>query len=630
MDLQAFIRLLEKSGELTRIREKVSTRLEITEITDRISKSEGGGKALLFENNGTGFPLLINSLGSASRIKLAFRGYLPEELALEVTRLISSLTGAGSGLIAKVGKLPLLGKVSGWLPVKKNGRGRCQEIIEMEPDLQKLPVLTCWPHDGGPFITLPLVHTIDPVTGSPNLGMYRMQVFDTRTTGMHWHLHKTGARHYREHERLKRKMPVAVALGGDPVYTYCATAPLPDGIDEYLLAGFIRKEPVRLVRCITQDLWVPQDCDFVIEGYVDPEEPLRQEGPFGDHTGFYSLEDAYPVFHVTAITHREEAVYPATVVGIPPQEDAWIEWATERLFEPLIRLSLVPELTGFHMPTAGVAHNLVLASIETAFPGHGRKALHALWGAGQMMFTKLAIIVGNEPRLTDYEALARHVSARVDPARHVERATGPLDCLDHSSAEPVYGGKLGLDATGPVLETNAVQEQYPDLNSLASFRSVHPEIKDINLDWIRKGIAVGLVSLSKGRPGIIRELMDDIRQEEFFSPIRFWFFFDREVNLKRTHDLVWLVGNHVDASNDIVISAPGQTSKNGILFVDATTKSREMDGFRRPWPNPVVMDDTTISLVDRKWDSYGLGPMIPSPSLEYRPLVREGGARVIE
>jgi len=352
------------------------------------------------------------------------------------------------------------------------------------------------------------------------------------------------------------------------------------------------------------------------------------EGPFGDHTGFYSLEDEYPVFHVTAITHRKDAVYPATVVGIPPQEDAWIARATERLFEPLIRMSLVPELSSFHMPVHGVAHNLLLASIDSAYPGQGRKVLHTLWGAGQVMFTKFAVITGREVILTDYENLARYISARVDPAKHIERAVGPLDVLDHSSAKPAFGGKLGVDATGPVLKTEGDVMQLPNDQKVVAFRSSHPEITDLNLNWTHKDISLGLVSIRKGRPGSVRELIDDIRREECFGDIRFWIFYDHTVNLRNSGDLLWLAGSNTDATEDIRIYEPDDVRKYGMLFLDATSKTLKMDGFQRPWPNPVVMNAETIGLVNRKWNSYGIGTMIPSPSARYSALVSEGEARV--
>jgi 4-hydroxy-3-polyprenylbenzoate decarboxylase len=542
--------------------------------------------------------------------------------------MIKAITGPGSGIAAKLSKLPLLGRVARWMPRKLKGRGGCQAVIHSRPDLAMLPVLKCWPCDGGPFITLPLVHTVDPKTGSPNLGMYRMQVLDHTTTGMHWHMHKTGARHFRGYQESGRMMPVAVALGGDPVYTYCATAPLPDGIDEYLLAGFIRKKPVRLVKCITQDLWVPEDADIVIEGYVDPSEPLVMEGPFGDHTGFYSLEDLFPKFHATAITHAKKAAYPATIVGIPPQEDAWLAMATERIFEPLIKWSMTPELDHFHMPVAGVAHNLVLAAIRTDYPGQARKVFHTLLGAGQMMFTKFLVIAGKGQDLLDYEQLARLVSERVDPAVHIERACGPLDILDHAARQAAFGGKMGIDATGSAIFHEENHEVGPVDKEITALRSCHPEIIDHNLNWVTKGISLGLVSLTKVRPGMVRDLIDEIRLNPVLGKIRFWFFFDDFVDLGSPQDLTWLVGSNSDPAEDIIIAkSPGDQS-HGILFCDATSKSFELDGFTRPWPNPTVMSKETIGMVDAKWKNYNLGNLLPSPSLRYLNYEKPGGASI--
>jgi 4-hydroxy-3-polyprenylbenzoate decarboxylase len=628
MSLSKFIRKLDRAGEIIRIREEVSTHLEITELADRFSKQPDGGKALLFEKTGTGYPVLINALGSERRVNIAFGDRSPRELASDIHAMMRTLTGNDTGLAGKLSKIPLLGRAARWMPKRRRGKGASQEVIDLSPDLGHLPVLTCWPFDGGPFITLPLVHTVDPLTGSANLGMYRMQVFGSNTTGMHWHMHKTGARHFREYQKAGIKMPVAVALGGDPVYTYCATAPLPDGIDEYILAGFIRRKPVTLVRCITQDLWVPEDCDFILEGYVDPLEPLQQEGPFGDHTGFYSLEDRFPVFHLTAITHRRNAVYPATIVGIPPQEDAWLAWVTEQLFKPMIKMALVPELTDFHIPVEGVAHNLVLADIDSSYPGQGRKVLHTLWGAGQMMFTKFAVITGDGPPLTDYLQLARHISARVDPALHVEKASGPLDILDHSSRQPAFGGKLGLDATGPVIFDPELAECTIDEQQLMSFRSRHPEIVDVNLGWIKRGISVGLLSLRKAYPGVAADLTDEIRLIDAFSCIRFWILFDDWVDLKDPSQVVWLTGSNVEVLADVRIFPAATGRTNGIMFIDATVKTLELDGFLRPWPNPTLMNPETIKLVDQRWPDYQAGKFIPSPSLKYAKFYRDGAVRV--
>ena len=353
--LSDYISLLEREGELVRIAAPVSPVEEIAEITDRVSKMPGGGKALLFENTGTDFPVLTNMFGSARRMALALGVGSLGEFSERVDGLLRQAMAPRPSFADKLRALPLLAGMSRWFPRTVSGRGECQQVVQTgaEASLAALPILKCWPADGGRFVTLPMVNTVDPQTGVRNVGMYRMQVFDDHTTGMHWHIHKTGARHYDAWKRSGRRMPVSVALGGDPAYTYAATAPMPDNMDEYLLAGFLRRRPVKLVKCVTNDIYVPADCDFVIEGYVDPAEEKAVEGPFGDHTGFYSLEDRYPLFHVTALTRRRDAVYPATVVGIPPQEDACIAQATERIFLAPIRMALQPEIRDMTMPEAG-------------------------------------------------------------------------------------------------------------------------------------------------------------------------------------------------------------------------------------------------------------------------------------
>ena len=327
----------------------------------------------------------------------------------------------------KLRALPLLAGMSRWFPRTVSGRGECQQVVQTgaEASLAALPILKCWPADGGRFVTLPMVNTVDPQTGVRNVGMYRMQVFDDHTTGMHWHIHKTGARHYDAWKRSGRRMPVSVALGGDPAYTYAATAPMPDNMDEYLLAGFLRRRPVKLVKCVTNDIYVPADCDFVIEGYVDPAEEKAVEGPFGDHTGFYSLEDRYPLFHVTALTRRRDAVYPATVVGIPPQEDACIAQATERIFLAPIRMALQPEIRDMTMPEAGTAHNIAVVSIDSRYAGQAVKVAQSLWGAGQMMFNKYMLVV---PVMTDVIRCTGAARAQPRPAAQHSPQRGDSRC----------------------------------------------------------------------------------------------------------------------------------------------------------------------------------------------------------
>jgi len=413
-NLQSYITNIEKTGELIRIKEFVNPVLEMAEIADRMAKSPKGGKALFFENTGTDFPVLMNMMGSEQRMCRVLGVTNYGDIRERIDKLFNTLLSPKQGLWDKLKLLPTLNQAAQWMPRMVRKRGACQDVVMKDPQLSKLPILKCWPHDGGRFITLPMVHTKDPVTGIRNVGMYRMQVFSDTTTGMHWHKHKTGARHFNEFKEMVKgkrykvkgkkeenispfhpspltRFPVAVALGGDPVYSYCATAPMPDNMDEYLLAGFLRNKAVELVPCLTQPLEVPADADFVIEGYIDADEPLVIEGPFGDHTGFYSLEDEYPLFHVTAITHRRDAVYPATVVGIPPQEDAYIGQASEKIFLSPVRFAIAPEVRDIHIPFEGVGHNIVLVKINQQYQGQAIKVAHALWGAGQMMFNKIMI-----------------------------------------------------------------------------------------------------------------------------------------------------------------------------------------------------------------------------------------------
>ncbi|MBP6456045.1 MAG: menaquinone biosynthesis decarboxylase, partial [Chitinophagaceae bacterium] len=429
-NLAEFVTLLEKENELIRIKEYVNPNLEITEVVDRISKSNNN-KALLFENTGTDFPVLINALGSERRMCLALQVSNLDDIKNEIEDLFKLLSKPKESILDKIKMLPQLAQFASWLPKVVGGKGACQEIVMQDIDLSKLPVLFCWPKDGGPFVTLPVIHTKEPHSGIRNVGMYRMQIYDKTTTGMHWHKHKVSAAHFNEYKKLGKKMPVAVTLGGCPSYTYAATAPLPENVDEYMLAGFLRKKKVELVKCITQpEIEVPADADFVIEGYIDTNEDLKIEGPFGDHTGFYSLPDLYPVFHVTCITHKKNAIYPATIVGIPPQEDAWIGKATERIFLAPMKMTMVPEIVDMNMPVEGVFHNLVLAKINKTYAGQAQKVMNAMWGAGQMMFNKILAVVDGKVDLNNYEEMARYVFENLDPKNDIYFSQGPMDVLD--------------------------------------------------------------------------------------------------------------------------------------------------------------------------------------------------------
>ncbi|MCH8054587.1 MAG: menaquinone biosynthesis decarboxylase [Deltaproteobacteria bacterium] len=454
--LQEFVQVLEREGELKRITHPVKAELEITEIADRVMKS--GGPALLFENVvGKQIPVLINAFGSLKRMALALGVHDIEEIAREIEQL-TRMKPPGS-LWDKLRMLPELVRLAGISP-KVVKEGECQEVIQHNPDLNTLPVLTCWPGDGGPFITLPAVISRDPRNGNRNVGLYRMQVFDSRTTAMHWHLHKVGARHYQKQKERKGRMELAACLGGDPALIYAATAPLPDQIDEILFTGFLRKEGLELVKAVTVDVEVPANSDIVIEGYIDPSEPLRREGPFGDHTGFYSLADDYPVFHVTCITHKKKPIYSTTIVGRPPMEDVYLGKATERIFLPLLRLTF-PEIVDMNLPVHGVFHNLAIFSIKKEYPAHARKIMHGLWGLGQMMFTKIIIIVDDNVNVHDLAEVTWIAGNHIDPKRDVLFVEGPVDVLDHAAPLMGYGSKMGIDATVK-WKSEGFEREWPD------------------------------------------------------------------------------------------------------------------------------------------------------------------------
>jgi 4-hydroxy-3-polyprenylbenzoate decarboxylase len=442
-DLNDFIAALERERELARIADSVSPDLEICAVTDRVSKSPGGGPGLLFERpTGSSIPVAINLFGSLKRMCLALGVQNLDAVAREIEEIATPKMP--SGMLDALKMLPALNRLRDVMP-KTVSSGPCQEVIARDGSLDDLPILKCWPEDGGRYITLPLVFTRDPETGARNIGTYRMQVFDGRTTGMHWQRHKGGAQHHRVAERLGRRMPVAVALGADPALTYAATAPMPEGLDELMLAGFLRRERVELVKCVTIDLEVPANSQIVLEGYVEPGE-RRTEGPFGDHTGFYSHPDEYPIFHLTCLTHRRNPIYLTTVVGIPPMEDYYLGKASERIFLPLIRKTL-PEIVDMHFPAAGIFHNIVIVSIDKRYPGHARKIMSAFWGLGQLMFSKTIIVVDKDVDVQNEAEVAWIVGTHYDPQRDIQFTRGPVDDLEDASDLPAYGSKMGIDAT---------------------------------------------------------------------------------------------------------------------------------------------------------------------------------------
>ncbi len=623
--LTDFIARLDHAGELHRTNAFADPVLEIAEITDRIVKT--GGKALLFENNGTRFPLLMNAYGSEKRLSMALGTKDISETGRELEKIFNMLTGSGDLNSKRINSLPHLLRIAGYLPHRTRKRGKCQQIIHNKPDLSILPVLKCWPYDGGRFITLPVVHTCHPVTGKTNAGMYRMQVFGPDTAGMHWHRHKTGANHYEEWKKTGKKMPVSVSLGGDPVYAYCATAPLPENISEYILAGFLRKRRVRLVKCLTNDLYVPADADIVIEGYVDPAEPPVREGPFGDHTGFYSLADLYPVFHVTCITHSADAVYPATIVGIPPHEDALLALATEKIFLSPMKLAIQPEIADFHMPEAGVAHNLVIVKINKSFPGQGMKVISSLSGAGQMMFSKYIVVVSGDVDIRNYRELATHIFENTVPERDFVFTTGPMDVLDHSSDNFSFGGKAGVDATvklpeekGGIQSSAAPSEQAGSDPATVLNATFIKGFREYLIDGRNDLLLVG-ASPSED-PGSVRKICRLLKENYDKLKYLLVLVVDHTVDLDDLYMAAWQVLGNSDPRRDHCFIAPGS------ILIDGTIKVFREGGFPLQWPNVVCSDRKTIDSIDQKWDSFGFDRFIPSFSLKYSGLTRDGGDTV--
>ncbi len=464
--LREFVAAIEKAGELVRIRHPVRTRLEMAEIADRVMKRPGGGAALLFENpildSGarSPIPVGINLFGSMRRMCLGLGVERLDDIGGRISELLN--LKVPEGIFGKLAMLPKLAEVAKFPPKVRSGRPSCQEVIRQgdEVDLAQLPVLVTWPGDGGPYLTLPMVITEDPSRGIRNVGMYRVQVIGKSTVAMHWQRHKVGAAHWREMAEKGEKMPVIIALGGDPAAMYSASAPLPPMIDEFLFAGFLRKSPVELARAVTCDLEVPAEADIVLEGYIDPAEPLVTEGPFGDHTGFYSLADQYPAVHITCVTMRKDPIYPATLVGRPPMEDYYLGHATERIFLPLLKLT-TPEVVDYHMPACGIFHNLVFVAIDKQYPGQAYKVMNAMWGAGLMSLAKVIVVVDKHVNVQDADEAWWIALNNIDPERDVRFSMGPVDVLDHASRAFTYGSKMGIDGTRKWPEEGQTREWPP-------------------------------------------------------------------------------------------------------------------------------------------------------------------------
>src|SRR5258707_13912702 len=477
-DLREFVRALENAGELKRISLEVDLHLEITEFADRSVKT--GGPALLFEKvKGSKFPVLINAFASDRRMQIALGVDSVEEVAGRISEYLHMRMP--EGLINKLKMLPKLAEVGAFFP-RIVSDGPCKEVIRKDKfSLFEFPILHCWPLDGGRYITLPLVFSKNPDTGKRNCGMYRMQVYDEKTTGMHWQTHKQGAEHHRRLVKEgKKRMDIAVAIGSDPATMYSAILPLPPDLDEMMIAGFLRSKPVEMVKCETSDLEVPANSEIVLEGYVELGE-LRREGPFGDHTGFYSLDDDYPVFHIQCITSRKNPIYATTIVGPPPMEDFYMGKAIERIFLPLMRLQL-PEIRDICMPAEGIFHNLILASIRKSYPLHARKVMHAIWGLGQAMFSKVVVVVDEEVDVQNVREVAWKALNNIDPERDIQFVMGPVDSLDHASRLVNYGSKMGVDATRK-WPGEGFTRPWPDVIEMS------PEVKSrVDALWKKSGL----------------------------------------------------------------------------------------------------------------------------------------------
>tara|TARA_B100000686_G_scaffold339686_1_gene414159 strand:- start:3249 stop:5078 length:1830 start_codon:yes stop_codon:yes gene_type:complete len=596
--LREFISQLETEGELIRIIEPVSPILEISEIVDRISKAPDGGKALLFENiEGSSIPVLINAFGSIRRMQIALEVDDLNEIAKDIDRYLKMTPPNTLG--DKIRLLPMLFEASRVPPTMVNQKkAPCQDIVIKgnDVDLNYLPILQCWPMDAGRFITLPMVINRSLDRKIRNVGLYRMQIFDKNTTAMHWHIHKDGAHFFHEFERKKKIMEVAVAIGGDPVTCYSASAPLPYGIDEFLLAGFLRKNPVKLVKCKTVDLEVPATAEIVLEGYIDPEE-RRIEGPFGDHTGYYSQDGAYPVFHVTAITHRKNPIYLTTIVGIPPQEDYYLGKATERIFLPLMKLHL-PEVVDLNLPLEGVFHNCVIVSIEKRYPMQARRLMSALWGMGQMSFVKIIVVVDANIDVHNIDAVADLVLGLPDLKRDTFFDNGILDVLNHSSDKALYGSKVGIDATKKITgEPGFGIKELTNISIIPDIKSEvlrsYPDLSDCLIYNKEESRSILFATLNKTTPHQSKNFIKSFFKENKFPMVSILIVLEGHVALSDLSRVMWKFFANIDPRRDIYFL-------EGKIGLDVTQKYPE-EGYTQDWPQEIEMTEEIKSKVDKKW-----------------------------
>ncbi len=614
LGLRSYLDALARNGLLTTIAHPCSPIYEIGEIAHRALGIVGTPRTLLFSKpQGYDFPVAINLYASSAQMLSVLRSSGYAELSQRVDEFIAMLLSMPRDKRGKLRQLRSLKALAAIFPRDYKGQAPCQQKQLGSALLDLLPALKCWPADGGRFLTLPMVITEDPDTHMRNVGMYRAQLLSRDRLALHWHLHKTGARHFRAYAVRGERMPVAIALGGDPLLAYCATAPLPEGIDEWLLAGFLRQAPVRQVQAKTVPLKVPAEADFVIEGYVDPQEPPVLEGPFGDHTGFYSLPDYYPSMHVTAITHRADAVYPATIVGVPPMEDAEIAESTVSLFKVAIARTVAPELVDFALPTAGCSHNLAIVAVKSEYPAQATRLANLIWSFGQLMFTKFVVVVDANVNPHDANAVLRAVASNVRSAAQFYRGYGPLDVLEQASIKACEGGKLMLDArrggAQGVAEETKVRLQPIDL-ARENIAGLDVFVGERLLVRFVQAAACGQTAKELYAVG-----------SEHQHPLLF-VVIDAGVPLEFPYLLLWYSLANAAPEADCELLQEGEEA---CMLVDARMKA-EKPG-RRPWPNVVASDRETIEKVDSIFSQLGLGPFVTSPSAVLQGYQRGQGAQ---
>ena len=596
--LREFIDRLENENELVRIKDHVSPILEITEITDRVSKQPGGGKALLFENvEGSNIPVLINAFGSSKRINMALGVRDIEKIPNDIDKYLK--IKPPSSLLEKVKLLPMLLEAAAFPPKMVSSRqASCQEVVLTgdDVDLGEIPILQCWPNDAGRFITFPIVvnRTIDRKLR--NVGLYRMQVYDKKTTGMHWHIHKDGAHFFHEFKKQGKIMECAVAIGADPAVCYSASAPLPFGIDEFLFAGFIRKSPVPLVKCKTVDLEIPATAEIVLEGFIDPSE-MRLEGPFGDHTGYYSQDGDYPVFNITAITHRKNPIYLTTIVGKPPQEDFYLGKATERIFLPLMRTQL-PEIVDMNMPAEGVFHNLVILSIDKRFPMQARRLMSALWGMGQMSFVKTIIVFDQDVDIQNNKKIIDTLLNKIDLTRDLFFSEGILDVLNHASDKAIYGSKLGIDATTKI--EGEYEPKIKPIDNSKTTSSLSENVLEVFLELTSCKILepndfhqVALATLNKKTLQQGCKIIEKFMKDKRFSSITIFVVLESHENVNDASTVLWKILNNIDPKRDMYIFG-------NRIGIDVTCKTGDPD-YKQDWPAEIEMSNNIKKIVDQKW-----------------------------